>query len=154
MSETHRSIGVRLPLELYRQIGARVGIDGRRLTDVVLSLLEKGLTTSNSVGSDVEQRLTSIEQRLTALESSKAPPPASPYPVSPVQPVARTAPPVGGYSTDTGLSQADALTAAGFPATPANAGRWCRANGWESPAGWLKAQGWMVQGRKWYRDDP
>jgi hypothetical protein len=117
MPETHRSIGVRLPIDLFRQIEARVGIDGRRLTDVVLALLEKGLTSSNSVEADVEQRLAIVEQRLTALESNKTkqapPPPANPYPTPPAAPAPRTAPEGGSYS---------AVPPGGHPR--ADGGRW------------------------------
>lgn len=78
MGEQTKHIGLRVPSELYTALQDRVGTDGRTLTDVVITLLNRGLgSVEQGTPSDLPgilQRLNNVEQRLTALESDRTAP--------------------------------------------------------------------------------
>ena len=144
---------LRVPDDIKALLDARADSKNQTTNALANEILRQYLQGSDS---ELQSTVRDLVERVATLESKMqsrliANPPTKPYPIPLEAPAPRTAPDVAGYSADTGLSQADALEAAGFPATPANAGRWCRANGWESPAAWLKAQGWHQQGRKWFK---
>lgn len=66
-----KNIGFRIPEEILTEIEARVGIDGETRTEVVISLLRRGLAIDPPApGLDLEARVMTLEKEVERLGSA------------------------------------------------------------------------------------
>lgn len=64
MAET-TNIGLRCPNEILSQIDARVGFDGRNRSDVLITLVKRGLGLESNPGTgEILARLDALEKKL------------------------------------------------------------------------------------------
>ena len=59
-----RSVAVRIPDPLLGAIDARVGVDGKNRSEVIITLLQKGLAISPTDAALILERLNAIEGKL------------------------------------------------------------------------------------------
>jgi predicted transcriptional regulator len=148
------SLTIRLAPDLLTALEATATAQGTTRTALVTAALTQYLRLPPE---PMESRLAAIESRLAALESSRKAPAPPPHPSRrTIAPVPQDAPRDDG-KTPAGLSQLEALIAAGAipPGTPrGSANGMIRRRFQQSPEEFLEAQGWTLQGngnrRRWY----
>lgn len=59
-----RSVAVRIPAPLLMAIDSRVGVDGKNRSEVIITLLQKGLAIAPTDAALILERLDAIEGKL------------------------------------------------------------------------------------------
>jgi hypothetical protein len=148
------SLTIRLAPDLLDALETTAAAQGTTRTALVTAALTQYLQLPPE---PLEARLEAIESRLEALESSRTTPAPLPHPSRRTIAPTRQDTMGGDSNTPAGLSQLEALIAAGAipPGTPrGSANGMIRRRYQQSPEDFLEALGWTLHGsgnrRRWY----